>query len=591
MSANSLQDPYPEVELAPPPRAHPLAEPRLISPLSHIANEEEEYERPPSFLPDPGARPKAKSLAGSVRAKKHESYNLASSNFLITSTGKRLNLPVPSNSKFDPLNWSAWKTAGAWVSVSFYSVVALTAAQAASVVLDGIQASFQSENVEPWLLKWLVTAPTLLMGLGCFLWIPLSIGLGRRPVLLVATITLLLALLGAGRAQTFSQLLVAVCFLGLCEGLALSLAFLMVIDMTYISQRPRGVALMWSISGCIGTSGVALVPVMSRHARNWRQFYYYWMIPALASLLFSFLLYPETYFKRPTVAFDGLIVLQSATEKLTVYQDVEQDSEIYRDLPEHPTRAGFAGFRDRLGLARSPFASWTSTFYCYIQICYCAANPLIFWVFITSSFNFASMMFIGATYARVLLKAPYNLPRDVVGTVNCASGTGSVFAFIVWCLIITRLMRRHRGAPEAEHYLVGYLHPVIFGALSSVLYGFAVENEWHWGFFYLAYGLNGFSFVSLMIANTLWVTEAFPRWAAPALAAVSGGCYLISFTMSFALVPWINAHGYKWVGIELMIFQIVGGSVALPVAFWGKNARQAIQGRWSDDRSGALRPL
>ena len=174
-------------------------------------------------------------------------------------------------------------------------------------------------------------------------------------------------------------------------------ALLNAIDLTYISQRPHVVALMWCGAGGLGTSGVALVPVMSDHGRDWRQFFHYWTIPVIVSFLVTFVLFPETYFKRPTVAFDGLILLQSATEKLTVYEDREKDSEIYRDLPDYPLRTGFAGLRDRLGLARSPFASWTSCGRCFIQMAYCAANPLIFWVFILSAFNSASMIFIGAT--------------------------------------------------------------------------------------------------------------------------------------------------------------------------------------------------
>lgn len=404
----------------------------------------------------------------------------------------------------------------------------------------------------------------------------------------------------------------AVSFLGLSEGLSLSLvgsvfaiticlsltslkASLTMIDMTYINQRPKAIALMWSIAGCLGTSGVALVPVISHHGMAWRDFYHYWTIAVIVSLIVTFVLYPETYFKRPTVAFDGLIVLQSATEKLTVYQDTKRDSDIYRDLPEYPVRTGFAGFRDRVGLSRSPFASWISMGRCVLQMGYCAVNPLIFWVFIASSFNSASMIFIGATYARILTAAPYDLSRGVVGTVNAASGVGALLGYLVWscivCKIVTRLSKRNRGVLEAEHYLIGYIVPTVTGAISSLLYGLAVDRQWHHGIFYLAYGLNGFSFVTIMIANTLWVTEAFPRWAAPAMAVVGGGCYLLSFAMSFALVPWIEAHGYKWVGVQLTIFQILGGLVAMPVAFWGKNARQAIQGRWAGDRSGALRPL
>lgn len=61
------------------------------------------------------------------------------------------------------------------------------------------------------------------MGIGCLVWVPLSIGLGRRPTILIATIILLLATLGAAEARSFAQLVVAVCFQGLSEGLGLSL--------------------------------------------------------------------------------------------------------------------------------------------------------------------------------------------------------------------------------------------------------------------------------------------------------------------------------------------------------------------------------
>ncbi|KAI8931940.1 hypothetical protein NX059_010841 [Plenodomus lindquistii] len=584
--AAPMQDPYPEVELAPPPRAHPLVEPRLVSPPPAVGEDDGPLYKAPSFLPDPGAR--------TTRAKR-ESYNLSGSTYLITNTGKTLKLPVPSDSKADPLNWSTWKKAGAIFSIALFSVVCLTAAQAAAVMLDGIQTSFQHENVQPWLLKAAVTGPNLFMGVGCFFWVPLSIGLGRRPTILIATLVALFATVWASEARSFGAFVTAVCFLGMSEGLGLSLAFLMVIDLTYISQRSRAVALMWCMAGCLGTSAVALVPIMSHHGHDWRAYYHYWSIPLLVSLLVTFFLYPETYFKRPTVAYAGLVILQSATEKLTVYEDIEKDSNIYRDLPEYPIRTGFAGLRDRLGLARSPFASWVAMGRCFLQMGYCAANPLIFWVFIASSFNSASMIYIGATYTRILLAPPYNMSPNVVGTVNVASGVGALFGFISWYYgvtkVVRRLSQRNRGVLEAEHYLIGYIVPVVSGALSTLFYGLAVEYQWSKGWIFFSYGLNGFSFVTIMIANTLWVTEAFPRWAAPALAVVGGGCYLLSFAMSFALVPWIDSQGYKWVGIQLMLLQIVGGLVAMPVAFWGKSARQAIQGRWAEDRSGALRPL
>lgn len=369
----------------------------------------------------------------------------------------------------------------------------------------------------------------------------------------------------------------------------------MIIDMTFIDQRPKAIAALWSVPGFIGTGALSLVPYLSNHGTDWHIFYRCWTIPVAVSFLLAFLLYPESYFKRPTVAFDGLILLQSATEKLTIYEDLEADSDLYKDLPSYPFDSDAKGLRYRLGLARSPFTSWKAMGRCYLQIAFCAINPLIFWVLIASSFNFAGMMFIGATYGRILGSAPYNLPSWLIIQVNNSSAMGSLLAFpfvgFAMCKLLTRLSKRNRGVREAEHYLFAYIFPVITGALSTLLYGLAVQRHWHFATYYLAYGLNGFSWVTLSIANTLWVTEAFPRWAAPALVVVGGGCYLLSFSISFALVPWIAAHGYMLVGIELAVLQVVGGLIAVPIAFWGKSARQRIHGRWGDERGGALRPL
>lgn len=61
------------------------------------------------------------------------------------------------------------------------------------------------------------------MGIGCFLWVPLSIGLGRRPTILIATVLVFLAMIWAGHARSFLSLVGAVSILGLGEGLSLSL--------------------------------------------------------------------------------------------------------------------------------------------------------------------------------------------------------------------------------------------------------------------------------------------------------------------------------------------------------------------------------
>lgn len=94
--------------------------------------------------------------------KKRESYDLSGSVFLISKEGKTIDLPIPSNSRHDPLNWSAWKTGSAMVAVGWYSATSLTAVQAVSLMLKGIAPDFSKEvcfyyNQAPWPMRWILT--------------------------------------------------------------------------------------------------------------------------------------------------------------------------------------------------------------------------------------------------------------------------------------------------------------------------------------------------------------------------------------------------------------------------------------------------
>ena len=119
---------YPPNELASPPLAKPLYKPSL-------ADDSKKSSAGPTFsLGDPND--------SNITRSNRESYMLSGSIFLITSSGKTLNLPVPSSSPADPLNWSMWKTTGAVAAIAMNSVVSLTVVQVASLMYQGIMADF-----------------------------------------------------------------------------------------------------------------------------------------------------------------------------------------------------------------------------------------------------------------------------------------------------------------------------------------------------------------------------------------------------------------------------------------------------------------
>jgi len=366
---------------------------------------------------------------------------------------------------------------------------------------------------------------------------------------------------------------------------------LMIIDLTFIHQRPHAIAFFWSVGSFINLVCLAFTPELVQINSTWRSFYFIWSIPSIIALVLAFLFYEETYFVRPAVAFDGRILVQTATEKFRIYDDWEQVPGGKR-LPEvldGPTTTRKLNFWGTV-----PRGGWRRMLVCYPQILLCICNPLIFWVALLNAVNFGGMFSIGTTYAAVLSAKPYELSINSIALVDIAGAFGALTGWPVTGILISkvaeRLARRNGGVRDAEYYLPAYALPVLASTMSLILYGLTAQFKWHYIFIYISYFLNTFASISMGIANTLWVTEAFPRWFAGGIVVVGGGSYVVSFGMSFLILPWVNSQGFAKANIEIGIIILVIGGLLIPVALWGKSLRHYINRRWVRYEVGALRP-
>lgn len=180
---------------------------------------------------------------------KHMSMDLAGSVFLISSDGRLLDLPVPSESPHDPLNWVTARRVLIWTLLSLYSIIAMFLiqtpgnlflafinefdGQVSNHTKHGLRCFLDSDALDkganackqdmaPFTVDILASCPTLLMGVSFFIWLPLCIAFGRRPVILLSAVTLFVATLRAGFAHDFYQLLAAICFIGFAGGATIS---------------------------------------------------------------------------------------------------------------------------------------------------------------------------------------------------------------------------------------------------------------------------------------------------------------------------------------------------------------------------------
>jgi hypothetical protein len=131
MDASSISGLYPEGEMNQPPLATPLSGPKLVLSSAEIKRGVDSPYSVNDFYP-----------STAVHRRRHESYLLSGSVFLIAGNGQKVKLPAPSDSPADPLSWGRWKRAGVFMTVSWFTIVALAVVQAASLFMREMSREF-----------------------------------------------------------------------------------------------------------------------------------------------------------------------------------------------------------------------------------------------------------------------------------------------------------------------------------------------------------------------------------------------------------------------------------------------------------------
>jgi hypothetical protein len=434
--------------------------------------------------------------------------------------------------------------------------------------------------------------------------------MGRRPVFVGAAMIATLSTLWAGYVGSFYQLLAAVSFQGLAAGsvtgmvcgnlakstfiLTSSQCILIIIDATFIHERPNALSLFWCSGSAFIKLSVLILPLTTDVTVQWRCVYKIWFAPCVVALALVIIFVPETYFLRPPVALDGRVLVQSASEKIQVYGGWDEVEGIRNEKPLPDIPASWS-FWSQLKISRAPGTNWSSMAVTYGQMLLCILNPLTFWVSLLTGVVLSGVIFLNLTQPMGLVQA---LGVEHVNTINIMLGVtgvvGSVLAFPATGPLASWFTRYHTlrngGIRHAEVYLAIFSIPVITGLFSVILNGLTIINGWPETWIYVTSAISLISYLTGNVAFTLWITEAFPRWAAAALAVQLFIGNIFGFGIGTAVAPWVQDNHILEPTILIATLLLVMGVMAVPAAFWGKNVRQYIQGRWSDSERTALRP-
>ncbi|KAG5748826.1 hypothetical protein H9Q70_008505 [Fusarium xylarioides] len=459
---------------------------------------------------------------------------------LVDAHGNIRRLPVPSSNPNDPLNWKPWQKWAVIGTCCWFSIIGLALIGGLGPILGIFFQLYGPQGYGPSEIAFLLTLPSLCVGLGNFVILPVALAYGRRPVFLISTVVLLAATIGSAAQNSYNGHLASRVMQGLATGASESLLPLMLTEVTFLHERGRVFGLYWTIQNVL-SSTMGLTSSYEAAALGWR--WYYWVFAILigAGLVLAFLFGFETRFQRPVVSLDGRAVL---TDDFGVTH-VVPDSEAQGYLERH-------SIEDQRGDEFDVPLKRQIMLLSLLRMAQSMTSPAILFTVLASSITLACVVDVSLTYDAVLQQYGWN-PKDI-GLINLGGIIGGLLdaayctllgePFVIW------MARRNHGIHKPEHRLIVLMPVAILGFSMLILYGFMATAAFegggsYWGIL-VSWTLFQVTFTSILIVTTTFTAEASPKHPGPALVMVIGTKNIVSFGVAYGLTDMVQHGGYTW---------------------------------------------
>ncbi|KAF2096178.1 major facilitator superfamily transporter [Rhizodiscina lignyota] len=505
-------------------------------------------------------------------------------------------IPMPTPDPKDPLNLKTWRKRAALIAICFFGALALSA----EVLIGGLIPVFALEysgidpkilndldistlnppgvvNLDPlsflddlggpplWKVSLLASLPLLTNGISSYFLVPLSISIGRRPVLLFCGILAWTGGFWAGCSKSLESHIVARCVQAIGAGAVEALIPLIVQDLVFIHQRNNAMSAIWATQGLIMIGLGSATPVIAANL-GWRYLYYISASIAVVAWFALIAFVPETRWMRSKEELNGQPVspLCSGRTRPCLNYTSYGERTLWTDLGLFQS-----GFEHRAA-AKSMLDTLRTMFY-----------PNVLWVVIINGVVLSIDMAAGQVLSPVLIASGWNFK-----TLGFAVAPFVLAAPCVWVLggvladkASNAIARQNGGRREPEAHLANIVFPLLCTIVGCILFGNFGDHTKQKGI----PSLVGMFLIVLgsMTANTVmnvYIVESYPQWAGPVLVNVSSFRCIIGFAMSFRAITWIQQRGF------LSSFSIYAGVLGfallfLPLMYWkGKAIRQWTSG-------------
>ncbi|KAK8207430.1 major facilitator superfamily domain-containing protein [Phyllosticta capitalensis] len=495
-------------------------------------------------------------------------------------------IPAPSADPRDPLNMSPWRKLMFVALVSIFSSLGLSLVSGLGGLLTFYIPAYTAEGATYADITALMTYPSMFMGIGNIISMPLALAIGRRPVFLASTLLLVVSAILCGFADTYKWHYGARLVLGLAAGQSEALVPLMVQEIHFLHER----SLMLMVQSASQTIlSAVLILCASPIAGAITPRYWYILGAGIAALqgILSIFFVPESRYSRPLSAYQG----ESSGVQYGSGNREEADKAAWTPVTK-ATRPelDFVNFEPRTVYSDMRLfvgkADWMEAWYTLKSMVQCLCFPNVMWAFCLNGLTIGVNVAIGTTYGAVIEAPPYNWSSDSASYVNAGQIVTALVALPLLGTgsdkIIKWRARKNDGIHEPENRLLPLVLPILVGVLSAVIYGEACQHpeDYHW--FALVFANAGyyFCFVGGNIAAITYLLDSYPARGGPMLVIICALRGFVSFGVSFGVADFIESSGYD--GSFGTYGGLTGlfGLLGIVVFFTGKRIR-AFTGRWT----------
>ncbi|KAK3299481.1 major facilitator superfamily domain-containing protein [Chaetomium fimeti] len=507
-------------------------------------------------------------------------------------------VPQPSADPHDPLNWSPL-----WKGLTLFSATVLTFAQTfGPLALAPMFGSY----IQEWgrdladVVQFTGVA-ILVLGFSNFIWVPIMVCFGRRPVAILSTLVCLGSAIWRARATSYDSFMGACILNGVGAGPSETLMPQVVADVVFLHDRGKYQTLYFGMYFLSLTVGPIVAGPMAENV-GWRSFWWLYTGLVLFCLICSIFLFPETRYRRTPEPSSGNTVQTAspASGSETKIPDGDDSQTNEKNAPAssdavskgsavEPEPAHLAATADggntTLGRGRPsraqflPFQRYEGSILREIWLpLYLHAYPVVDFAAFVVSWSASCYLVVNLSQTQAFAAPPYNYASGTIGLFNLALFGGGVIGLLTcgplsdW--VAARLTERNGGVREPEMRLVAMVPYVLVMVVGSVVTAVGYDNAWPWqAVVVVGYGALGMQVAAIPSIASTYAVDSYKPVTGSIFVMITINKNLWGYGIGRFLTPWAASSGFEPPLLMNMAMTVVFCACGIIFWFFGKRLR------------------